>query len=102
MFGYGFDPLYLILVLPALLLGLWAQFKVKSAYAKYTKVANQRGLTGFDAAQKILGPEGLYEVSIEGIPGELTDHYDPRTKKLGLSAGGRSPAECSGPRHRRT
>ena len=87
MFGYGFDPLYLILVLPALLLGLWAQFKVKSAYAKYTKVANQRGLTGFDAAQKILGPEGLYEVSIEGIPGELTDHYDPRTKKLGLSAG---------------
>ena len=86
-YGYGFDPLYLLLVLPPLLLGFWAQAKVRGAYAKYTKVQNQRGLTGLAAANIILGPEGLYEVSITGIPGELTDHYDPRSKKLGLSAG---------------
>jgi hypothetical protein len=66
---------------------MWAQFKVKGAYAKYTRVPNQRGLTGLDAARIILPGEGLGHVSIEGIPGELTDHYDPRSKKLGLSAG---------------
>lgn len=87
MYYYGFDPLYFLLVIPPLLLGFWAQMKVRSAYARYTRVANLRGLTGLDAARIILGPEGLYDVSIEGIPGELTDHYDPRTKKLGLSAG---------------
>ncbi len=86
-YGFGFNPLYLVLVLPPLLLGFWAQMKVRSAYAKFTQVRNQRGLTGLDAANIILGPEGLYEVSITGIPGELTDHYDPRSKKLGLSAG---------------
>lgn len=87
MYYYGFDPLYFLLVIPPLLLGFWAQMKVRSAYARYTRVANLRGLTGLDAARIILGPEGLYDVTIEGIPGELTDHYDPRTKKLGLSAG---------------
>ncbi len=87
MFYYGLDPLYFILIVPTLLLGFWAQLKVRNAYARYTRVANMRGLTGLDAARIILGPEGLYDVTIEGIPGELTDHYDPRTKKLGLSAG---------------
>ncbi len=48
---------------------------------------NARGLTGLDAARTILGPEGLYDVQVEGTPGELTDHYDPRSKKLRLSAG---------------
>ncbi len=86
MLGY-FDPRYFIFVLPALLLAFYAQFKVKNAYAKYTRVPNQRRLTGLDAAQIILGPEGLHDVSITGIPGQLTDHYDPTTKKLGLSAG---------------
>jgi Zn-dependent membrane protease YugP len=86
-YGYGFDPLYLLLVLPPLLLGFWAQSKVRGAYAKYTNVKNYRGLTGEDAAKIILGPEGLYEVSIDGVPGTLTDRYDPRSKKLGLSAG---------------
>jgi Zn-dependent membrane protease YugP len=70
-----------------LLLAMWAQLKVKGAYAKYFRVPNQRGLTGLDAAKIILPQEGLMGVSIEGIPGELTDHYDPRTKKLRLSAG---------------
>ncbi len=81
-----FDPSYFIFVIPPLLLGLWAQMKVKGAYAKWTQVRNQRGLTGLDAANMIIPPEGL-QVSIEGIPGQLTDHYDPRSKKLRLSQG---------------
>jgi len=84
---FYFDPMYFVFLLPALLLAFYAQWKVKSAYAKYTRVANRRGLTGLDAARIILGPEGLNDVSIEGIPGQLTDHYDPRTKKLRLSVG---------------
>jgi uncharacterized protein len=93
---YYFDPMYLVFMLPALLLSVWAQFKVKGAYAKYTRVPNQRGLTGLDAAKIILPQEGLIGVSIEGIPGELTDHYDPRSKKLRLSAGvARQPSLAS-------
>lgn len=84
---FYFDPLYLLFVAPALLLAFWAQIRVKSAYGKWTRVANARGITGVQAAQAILGPEGLYDVAITGIPGELTDHYDPRSKKLGLSQG---------------
>lgn len=91
-----FDPLYLILVMPALLLAFYAQFKVKGAYAKYTRVANQRGLTGLDAAKLILPSEGLGGVGIEGTPGVLTDHYDPRSKKLFLSEGvARQPSVAS-------
>lgn len=82
-----FDPMYFVFAVPALLLAFYAHLKVKGAYKKWTKVANARGLTGLEAAQIILRPEGLGDVSIEGIAGELTDHYDPRTKKLGLSQG---------------
>lgn len=84
---FYFDPMYLIFMLPALLLAFYAQAKVRGAYAKWTKVRNSRGMTGLDAARAILGPEGLYDVQVEGTPGELTDHYDPRSKKLRLSAG---------------
>lgn len=84
---FYFDPLYLIIMLPALALAFYAQMKVRSAYAKYTKVRNSRGMTGVDVARAIIGPEGLYDVQVEGTPGELTDHYDPRSKKLRLSAG---------------
>lgn len=84
---FYFDPMYLIFMLPALALAFFAQMKVRSAYATYTKVRNSRGMTGLDAARTILGPEGLLDVQVEGTPGELTDHYDPRSKKLRLSAG---------------
>lgn len=84
---FYFDPMYLILMAPALLLAFFAQMKVRSAYATYTKVANARGLTGLDAARIILPNENLMGVQVEGTPGELTDHYDPRSKKLRLSAG---------------
>jgi uncharacterized protein len=82
-----FDPMYFIFLMPALLLAFYAQMKVRGAYAKWTQVRNSRGMTGLDAARTILGPEGLYDVQVEGTPGQLTDHYDPRTKKLRLSAG---------------
>jgi Zn-dependent membrane protease YugP len=82
-----FNSSYLIFVLPAFLLAMFAQYKVKSAYAKWTKVANQRGLTGLDAANAILRPEGLSDVQVQGIQGVLTDNYDPRKKTLNLSQG---------------
>lgn len=82
-----FDLTYLIFLAPALLLAFYAQFKVKRAYATYTRVANERGITGLQAARMILPGEGLGDVGVEGTPGELTDHYDPRTKTLRLSAG---------------
>jgi uncharacterized protein len=88
MFGYGyFNPSYFIFVLPALLLAFYAQARVRGAYAKYGQIPNQRGLTGLQAANIILGPEGLSDVSVEGIQGQLTDHYDPRSKTLRLSVG---------------
>jgi Zn-dependent membrane protease YugP len=82
-----FDPLYLLLVMPAVLLGLYAQFKVQSAYNKYLKVGNASRLTGLDAARQLLSSAGLHHVSIEGVPGQLTDNYDPQSKTLRLSDG---------------
>ncbi len=81
------DPTYFIFVLPALILAFWAQFKVKSAYAKWTQVPNGRGISGLQAAQAILGPEGLDDVQVRGTPGVLTDNYNPRDKTLNLSQG---------------
>ncbi|MEG1874246.1 MAG: zinc metallopeptidase [Angelakisella sp.] len=82
---YGFDWSYMTLVVPALLLALWAQFKVKSTYAKYSAVQARQGLTGADAARKILDSNGLQQVRIEHIAGQLTDHYDPKTQVVRLS-----------------
>ncbi len=81
----GFYSSYLIL-LPALILALYAQNKVKSTYQKYSKVASRRGLTGVQTARSLLDENGLSEIKIEKIPGSLTDHYDPRAKVLRLSA----------------
>ncbi len=79
--------LYFIFVLPALIFSFWAQWKVKSAYNKYTKVPNRRGISGLEFAQMILPQIGLGYLKIEGVSGELTDHYDPRDKTLRLSRG---------------
>lgn len=86
MFGFFFDPMYLLFALPALALAMLAQWKVKSAYAKYTKVRNVKNLTGVQVAQYLLRANGL-NLNVTGTPGELTDHYDPRDKTLYLSAG---------------
>lgn len=85
-FGY-YNILYFVFGLPALLLAFYAQFKVRSAYGKYSRIANDRGLTGLDAARYLLNANALAHVNVEGTPGELSDHYDPRTKTLRLSAG---------------
>ncbi len=85
-FGY-YNILYFVFGLPALLLAFYAQFKVKSAYGKYTRVANDRRLSGLDVARYLLGANALGHINVEGIPGQLTDHYDPRSKSLRLSEG---------------
>ncbi|MBI2304259.1 MAG: zinc metallopeptidase [Chloroflexi bacterium] len=79
------DPLYLVFAAPALLLMLYAQFRVNSAFNKYSAVANMQGLTGAQVAKRLLGINGLEHVGIEGTGGNLTDHYDPRSKVLRLS-----------------
>lgn len=76
---------YLMWVLPAMLLGLWAQFQVKSAYARASKIAPQSALSGRAAALKILESNGLSNVGIEQAQGFMGDHYDPRSKVLRLS-----------------
>lgn len=82
-----FDPLYLLIVAPTGLLALWAQFKVKSAYSKWSKVAASSRLTGAQAAERMLQSAGIRDVKIEPVQGFLSDHYDPRTKTLRLSPG---------------
>lgn len=76
---------YLIFALPGLLLGLWAQLRVKSAFSKYSKVGTRSGMSGAQAARTILNHFGLYDVTIEESKGFLSDHYDPRSKTLRLS-----------------
>ena len=80
-----FDPLYLIIVLPGLLIGIWAQIKLSHAYGKYSQVPVESGLTGAQAARKILNEAGLNNMPVEEVPGHLTDHYDPTKRALFLS-----------------
>ncbi len=83
---FFFDPLYLIIALPGLLLALYAQWRVSSAYSKYAQVRNGRNMTGEEVAQYLLQKEGLAgTVGIAGTQGNLTDHYDPRDRTLYLS-----------------
>jgi hypothetical protein len=90
-----FDPLYLILALPGMLLAAWAQARVKSAFADAQKYRPSSGMSGAQAAQRILEAHGLARVAIETAEGHLSDHYDPRKKVLRLSPevyGGRNLA----------
>jgi Zn-dependent membrane protease YugP len=82
---FFFDPRWLIFALPGLLLGLWAQSRVRGAFNKYSKVSNARGLTGAQVARQMLDEQGLSHVTIEETTGRLSDHYDPRAKVLRLS-----------------
>lgn len=80
-----FNPLYYAFALPALLFGMYAQFRVRSAYNQYSQVRNARNVTGLWAAQRLLSVAGLDGVGIGSTPGQLSDHYDPRSKQLYLS-----------------
>lgn len=86
MFYYGFDMTYVVFVLPALFIAMWAQFNVTSTFKKYSKVPSDRGLTGYEAARRILDSHGLRHIEVVQTPGELTDHYDPRANVIRLSS----------------
>lgn len=79
------DPLYIIMIVPALLLSIYAQIKVKGSYSRYSKIPTSSGISGAHAARMILDAEGITDVDIEVSRGFLTDHYDPRVKVLRLS-----------------
>lgn len=78
------DPTFVILI-PALLLSMWAQFKVKNTYARYSKIAARKNITADQVSRELLDRFGLQRVPVERVPGQLTDHYDPRGKVLRLS-----------------
>ena len=82
---YGFDWTYVILVLPCLLLSLWASANVNSTFRRYSTQYSYRNLTGAEAAQRVLAANGVTGVRIERISGNLTDHFDPRSNVIRLS-----------------
>ena len=85
MYFYGIDATYIFLVLPAVIFAMWAQFNVKSTFSKYSKIASRSGMTGFDSARRILDTNGLRDVRIAHVPGDLTDHYNPTDNTIYLS-----------------
>jgi uncharacterized protein len=86
-FAFFFDPRYLLFALPAMALVLFAQWRVRSAYARYSQVRNAYGLTGAEAARRLLDWAGLRHIPVQIVPGDLSDNYDPRSKVLHLSQG---------------
>ena len=84
-FYYYFDWSYLVLVVPALLFSLWASARVNSTFKKYSAMRNARGMTGAEAARAVLNANGVTDVRIEYVSGNLTDHYDPKEKVIRLS-----------------
>ena len=82
---YGFDWTYVYLVLPCLILSLWASARVNMTFKRYSRQFSSRGITGADAAQRVLRANGVGNVRIERIGGNLTDHYDPTTNVIRLS-----------------
>lgn len=80
----GISGLYLLLALPGLLLGLWAQFSLRGTFARYAQVPTSSGVTGIDAAQRLMQANGL-RIGVRGTAGQLTDFYDPRTKSINLA-----------------
>lgn len=93
MYNFG-NPIFftsMLLLVPGIILSLYAQIKVKSTFKKYSKTKAVSGITGAQASRRLLDQAGLADVAVEEVPGELSDHYDPRTRVLRLSAGvGRS------------
>ena len=82
---FYYDPTYWLMLLPVLAITIYAQAKVSSNFSRYSKVTNRRYLTGAQAAEAVLRQHGVYDVRIERVRGNLTDHYDPRTNVIRLS-----------------
>ena len=85
LFGLFWGDWTVLILIPAMIFAFWAQIRVKSTFNKYAKVYNRRGLTGAEAARQVLDANGLHNVTIERIHGELTDHYDPKANVIRLS-----------------
>ena len=85
MFPLFFSSAELMLLIPAFLLSIYAQMKVKSTFAKYSKIRSRRGMSGAQVAMDILRANNVYDVDVEETGGTLSDHYDPKAKKLRLS-----------------
>ncbi len=84
-FFYYFDIYYLILIVPALLFGLWAQSQVNTNFSRYSKIGTMRGMTGAQAAEYILNQNGIYDVEVRHISGHLSDNFNPKNKTINLS-----------------
>ena len=82
---FFFDYYYVILIIPALLISIWAQTKVNSTFNKYSKIFSSRGYTAAQIARYILDANGLYNVNVERVNGNLTDHFDPKSNVVRLS-----------------
>ena len=82
---YGFDIYYFILIIPALLFGIWAQSQVNTNFQKYSKIGTMRGMTGAEAAKYILNQNGIYDVAVCHVSGHLSDNFNPRNKTINLS-----------------
>ena len=82
---YGFDWTYLVIVLPCIILSMWASARVNSTFKRYSQQISSRRISGADAAQRVLSANGVYGVRIERVSGNLTDHYDPKTNVIRLS-----------------
>lgn len=84
---FFYDPRYLMFMLPAMFLMMAVQMYVRSAYNKWSRVPARSRFTGAQAAERLIQSGGLYDVTVEGVRGQMTDHYDPRSKVLRLSEG---------------
>lgn len=84
-YGYGFFDPTMILVLIGVGLSMWASARVNSTFARYSRVRCMSGMTGAEAAKRLLNAQGIYDVTVHKVSGKLTDHYDPRTKTVNLS-----------------
>ena len=82
---FFFDPT-MVLLIPCILLALYAQFRVKRAYDEFSQVPSQSGMTGLEVAQRLLRQNGIHDVQVEEVDGTLSDHYDPRAKVVRLSS----------------
>ncbi len=82
---YGFDIYYFILIIPALLFGLWAQSQVNNNFSRYSQIETMRGMTGAQAAEYILRQNGIYDVQVRHISGHLSDNFNPKNKTVNLS-----------------
>ena len=83
-YGYGIDPMYILTIIMAILC-MWASHRVQSVYRKYERIRSMSGMTGAQTAVEILRRNGITDVTVQHVPGQLTDHYNPKTKVVNLS-----------------